>query len=286
MTSVETLTPQQPATVGDDFRNYVDSKRQDGVKHHYQMMRQHQTLEYVLKMKEKYSQFSNGEMTILEAMDALGDFVDASDPDTAEPNVFHLYQTAEGLRAAGEPDWMQLTGLVHDLGKLLSKFGSGNIEGQDGNGGEQWGLTGDTFIVGCKLPNGAVFPEFNSLNPDMQNPAYNTENGIYTPHCGLNNTHCAFGHDEYLYMVLKNHKSCSLPQSAFDIIRYHSLYPWHHAGEYKHLMNEDDVKMMEVVQRFQKHDLYTKHGEKPNVEELKSYYSALIDKYIPGKLKW
>ena len=27
----------------------------------------------------------------------------------------------------------------------------------------------DTFILGCKLPNGIVYKEFNKENPDMKN---------------------------------------------------------------------------------------------------------------------
>ena len=30
-------------------------------------------------------------------------------------------QCAEGLRAAGMPDWLQLTGLIHDLGKMVAR---------------------------------------------------------------------------------------------------------------------------------------------------------------------
>ena len=30
-------------------------------------------------------------------------------------------QTAEGLRAARMPDWLQLTGLLHDLGKMVRR---------------------------------------------------------------------------------------------------------------------------------------------------------------------
>ena len=30
-------------------------------------------------------------------------------------------QCAEGLRAAGMPDWLQLTGLIHDLGKMVRR---------------------------------------------------------------------------------------------------------------------------------------------------------------------
>lgn len=36
----------------------------------------------------------------------------------------HLLQTAEAIRLDGKPDWMQVVGLVHDLGKLLHFFDS------------------------------------------------------------------------------------------------------------------------------------------------------------------
>ena len=41
----------------------------------------------------------------------------------------------------------------------------------------QWGIVGDTFIVGCKIPDSVVYPEFNQENPAYDKPKYN--NGIY-----------------------------------------------------------------------------------------------------------
>lgn len=41
--------------------------------------------------------------------------------------IDHLLQTAEAIRRDGKPEWMQVTGLIHDLGKLLYFFDS---EGQ------------------------------------------------------------------------------------------------------------------------------------------------------------
>lgn len=48
-------------------------------------------------------------------------------PQTNLSQIEHLLQTAEAIRRDGKPEWMQLTGLVHDLGKLLFLFDS---EGQ------------------------------------------------------------------------------------------------------------------------------------------------------------
>ena len=42
-----------------------------------------------------------------------------SDPDTELSQIEHLLQSAEAIRRDGKPRWMQLTGLIHDLGKLL-----------------------------------------------------------------------------------------------------------------------------------------------------------------------
>ena len=36
--------------------------------------------------------------------------------------------------------------------------------------GPQWSLGGDTWVVGCAIPDTAVFPQFTELNPDMKDP--------------------------------------------------------------------------------------------------------------------
>ena len=87
-------------------------------------------------------------MTIWEAIEKLDTLVDESDPDTELSQIQHLLQTAEAMRRDGKPDWMQLTGLVHDLGKLLFFYGA---EGQ-------WDVVGDTFVVGCKFSDKIIYP--------------------------------------------------------------------------------------------------------------------------------
>jgi inositol oxygenase len=98
-------------------------------------------------------------MGVWEAMEMLNTLIDESDPDvsesekmfvfthahrylaqTSQSQIEHLLQTAEAIRRDGKPEWMQVgisalsrfsafdvhqvTGLVHDLGKLLLMFGS------------------------------------------------------------------------------------------------------------------------------------------------------------------
>jgi len=228
-------------------------------------------------------------MTIEEAFEELDKYIDASDPDLDLPNLFHLLQTAQGIRREGHPDWMQLTGLLHDMGKIMFLWGTGE-DGQDGLSpdGKQWALGGDTFVVGCRIPDEAVIlPELNKLNPDMQDSRYNTECGMYEPGCGIDKLMFAWGHDEYMYRMLVANNT-ALPKEALDMIRYHSAYPWHDRGAYKQLMGPGDEDRIKWVTLFNKFDLYTKdEGNELNVKELWPYYKQLCEKYgLGGKLKW
>ena len=273
------------------FRNYEDSSRQDLVMEHYRCMRIGQSLSFVHKLLRKYSfDQPRCHLTIREALEVLERFIDRSDPDLDLPNLVHVLQTAEGIRRAGLPDWMQLVGLLHDMGKIMFLWGTAE-DGQEGHAtGQQWSLGGDTCVVGCRLPDSAVFPQFNELNADMSDPALNTEYGIYTPHCGLDNLYFAYGHDEYMYRMLIANK-CSIPKEGMAMIRLHSCYPLHSHGEYKHLLSTDgeDERMLGWIRDFNKFDLYTKTNQiVPIVDEVWSYYQTIIEKYGlgPGKLMW
>ena len=191
----------------EEFRTYNVTETAERVIQHYKDMRTYQTVDFYDRMAQKYS-FDNGAyrrlMNIEEAFLELENYIDASDPDMDLPNLLHLLQTAEGIRKAGHPEWMQLVGLLHDMGKIMFLWGD-EADGQDGYSpnGKQWALGGDTFVVGASIPDDAVvFPEFNKLNLDMQNPKYNTKYGIYAPNCGIDGLKFAWGHDEYMYRML------------------------------------------------------------------------------------
>jgi len=267
----------------EEFRNYEQGDITAAVKEHYHKMRSRQTYEYVQRMKKKYLTFERP-MDIWDMMEKLNTLVDVSDPDLNLPNIIHLLQTSEGMRREGRPDWMQLCGLIHDLGKAMYLFGAD----EDGTSqAEQWGLVGDIFVVGCKLPDSCVYPEFNALNPDMQDPRYNTELGVYEAGCGLDNLELAWGHDEYLYQVLKNHKQNTIPAEGMVMIRYHSFYPWHTGGSYRQFMNAGDEKYLELIKDFNQYDLYTKSPVVPNYEELRPYYEPIVEKYLgKGPINW
>lgn len=266
----------------ENFRHFDEKKAETDpimkrVFQTYKDMHTCQTVEFNNTVRAKWLKFDQGEMTIMEALDLLNRFLDNSDPDIDLPNIVHAYQTAEKIREVHpNEDWLQLTGLIHDLGKVMGIWGE-----------PQWAVAGDTYVVGCEPAPSVVFRNttFND-NPDIKNEKYNTKYGIYKPNCGLNNVMMSWGHDEYLYQVLKKHDKNGLPEEALSIIRYHSFYPWHKGGDYWHLANENDKKMHQWICEFNKFDLYSKSNQVPNIESLEPYYQGLIDKYLPGKIKF
>lgn len=237
------------------FRQYKDAC--DRVKTFYREQHEKQTVAYNLKARNDFKFKTRAKMTIWQAMEKLNTLIDESDPDTSLSQIEHLLQSAEAIRRDGKPRWMQLTGLIHDLGKLLFFYGA---EGQ-------WDVVGDTFPVGCAFDKRIIYPDTFKNNPDYGHEIYGTKNGIYTPGCGMDNVMLSWGHDEYLYHVVKDQST--LPVEALAMIRYHSFYPWHSCGAYTEFMDENDHKMLEAVRAFNPYDLYSKNDDIPSVENLK-----------------
>jgi len=257
------------------LRNYTD---ENNVKNLYLDMRKNQTIDHIINCRKKYSTITKEhKYSILEALNLLNNFIDVSDPDVDIPNLQHAYQTAERLRKMGMPDWLQLTGLIHDIGKILY------IKGSDTNGTsikEQWSIVGDTYILGYRLPDTLIYPELNKYvkKEDTIN--------IYNKNCGLDNCYITYGHDEYLYSVLKFNET-KLPPEALYIIRYHSLYTWHTHDSYDYLESEYDKAMKGYVKLFNLSDLYSKDSHifsSHEINELNKYYQPIIDKYLPQNL--
>ncbi|KAJ5143847.1 Inositol oxygenase [Penicillium bovifimosum] len=257
-----------------NFRQYENAC--DRVKNFYHEQHTKQTVAYNLKARHDFHSKTRAEMTVWEAMEKLNTLIDESDPDTSLSQIEHLLQSAEAIRRDGKPRWMQLTGLIHDLGKLLFFF---DAEGQ-------WDVVGDTFPVGCAYDERIVYGRDSFRdNEDFGHSIYDTKFGIYSPGCGLDKVMLSWGHDEYLYHLAK--EQSTLPDEALAMIRYHSFYPWHSAGAYHELMNDHDREMLRAVKAFNPYDLYSKSDGIPSIEELKPYYLELIDEYFPTKvLKW
>lgn len=258
----------------------------------YKDMHEMQSYKFVTNITNKYidrlnsltyDRISNDKSNMLfvdEVLSWMDEFVDPSDPDLDLPNSIHAFQTAERIRRKYPDDeCLQVCGLIHDLGKILYCFDE-----------PQCAIVGDTYVVGCRFPETIVYYDTLRENPDFNDSRYNSELGVYERNCGIRNVKISFGHDEYLYMVLKYNKELhNFPERYWDIIRFHSLYPWHTNGEYKHLMSEEqgDYELLKEVQAFNEFDLYSKEDTEIEFnEETRKYYLGLLKKYFPNELKW
>lgn len=253
-----------------EFRNF-DREANTSIAEFYRQNHTQQTLAFVLEKERGYGALSRGKRSIWEAADYLNTLIDESDPDTDLSQIEHLMQTSEAIRADGHPRWFVLAGFLHDLGKVLCLYGE-----------PQWAVVGDTFPVGCAWSDQIVFHRYFSANPDSQIPEYQTECGMYEPHCGLENVHLSWGHDEYIYRVTRKY----MPEPAQYMLRYHSFYPAHRHGAYRHLMSPHDEQMFEWVHKFNPYDLYSKGAAKPQMKELRPYYEDLIAEFFPDQIDW
>lgn len=254
----------------DEYRNYDDPAR-DTVREFYRLNHEHQTLEFARAKRADYGSLSRRKMSVWETVEYLNTLIDDSDPDTDLSQIEHLLQTSEAIRADGHPDWFVLTGLMHDLGKIMCLWDE-----------PQWSVVGDTFPLGCAFSDKVVYPEFFAANPDSSVAEYQTECGVYEKGCGLDQVTMSWGHDEYMYHVAKDY----LPDEALYMIRYHSFYAAHKEGAYDYLMNDRDREMFAWVKAFNPYDLYSKTPERPNVDKLRPYYEDLIAKYFPAQVAW
>ncbi len=251
----------------EDFRRYTDRERE-----FYRLNHRYQTCEFLAAKKKQYLKLDHLKMGIWDAMEALNAVVDDSDPDTALTQIQHLLQTAEAIRADGHPDPVILAGLIHDLGKILCLFGE-----------PQWAVVGDTFPLGCEFSDQIVFSEYFNDNPDCRpGSPHRGYYGRYKPGCGLDNLDFSWGHDEYLYQVVKDY----LPPEALWMIRYHSAYVIHREGEYKRFLTIGDEEKIGWVKQFNPYDLYSKADNPPDIAKLRPYYEALIAKYFPSVIAW
>jgi len=278
------------------FRNYDDTREE--VKNLYKEQRINQCPCYVKRMHSKYFPSSPNcdkviTMSCWDALISLSELTDRSDPDSTIPNIEHAFQTAECIKDAKLPDWMQLAGLLHDLGKVIYIKGC-KKDGTDVN--TQYGVVGDTYPVGIfvdsetvlSVPhsNKLVFSEFNGLCTCNCQSQTNDEMGF---EMGFSNCLFTFGHDEYLWQILQHNSkrpfcklklSDELPWEFLYFIRFHSFYAWHEHESYKELADEFDKMAINKLREFSSFDLYSKSNKHYDPNELKPYYNNLMIKYL------
>src|SRR3954466_9084285 len=230
-----------PEKKKEQFRDYAKNAR-PSVREFYRLNHTYQTYDFAKGKRDDFLRRNRREMTVWEAAEYLNNLVDDSDPDTDLSQLEHLLQTSEQIRKDGQPRWFILAGFIHDLGKILCLYGE-----------PQWAVVGDTFPTGCAYSDKIVFHEFFAGNPDSTNPRFKTRLGVYEEGCGLDKVQMSWGHDEYIYNVVKDR----MPEEALYMLRYHSFYAAHREGDYTYLMNDQDKAMFQWVRAFNPYDLYT-----------------------------
>ena len=254
----------------DEFRKFT-VEAPPVVQEFYRQNHKYQTRDFVLQKKREYLPLNKRRMGDLGGH-GVSQHAGGRQRPRYEPVANRAsHANLRGDSRDGRPRWFILTGLIHDLGKILCLYGE-----------PQWAVVGDTFPVGCAYSDKIVYPEFFAANPDSSNPRYQAPLGVYEEGCGLGKVDVSWGHDEYLYHVVKDY----LPDEALYMIRYHSFYPWHKEGAYHQFMDERDKRMLPWVNEFNPYDLYSKSAERPDVEKVKPFYDELIAEYLPAELSW
>ncbi len=236
----------------------------------YQRHHRTQTLAKATELRDKYKARIVGSATMWERFISLRTINDESDSDLeGMTQLGHALQTANAIVADGQSeDWIIL-GLIHDLGKIIQSEGE-----------KPEFVVGDVYPVGCRFGQSIVYYDFLQENPDWNHPVYSTLYGIYEPGCGLENVVMSFGHDEYMYQIIKD----VMPYEVAWTIRHHSFQSV--AGDYTHLMNAQDKELREShMKKFMGYDLYTKNPKTAGESHLK-YYQELIERRFPDLINW
>ena len=211
-------------------------------------------------------------MTVWEALEFLNTLVDDSDPDVDFTQIEHALQTAEAIRAAGQPRWFIVTGLVHDLGKILCLFGE-----------PQWAVVGDTFPVGCRWSPKIVYSQFFSDNPGPARARVpDRERHL---RAGLRPRQRAHVVGPRRVRLPRRQGSTARTKRSTCCATTRSTRGTR-KSEYSHLLNDRDRAMVKWVRAFNRYDLYSKGSARPKVEELMPFYEDLVKEFFPAPLRW
>jgi len=217
----------------DEFRNYAEPARPT-VREFYRINHTNQTYEFVLRKKKEFLPLNRKKMSTWDAMEFLNTLVDDSDPDTDLSQLQHLLQTSEAIRADGHPDWFVLTGLLHDLGKVLCLFGEA-----------QWAVVGTHSPWDARTRTRSSILSTSCTTRISAILRFKPGAASTTKDAGWRTSTCPGARRVYLWRckgLLAGRGVVHAPVSFF--------YAAHREGAYEYLMNDHDKKMFEWVKKF------------------------------------
>ena len=203
---------------------------------------QTQTMEYVNRQREKYLSFQLARLSLDEALS-----IAKSISFEKEPSLFHkCIQTAERFRDDGQPDWVQLVGLLYYLGGIIPSIEKETTDISEQN--YDWTMPSASWIIGCSFPHGHNDAEFLHLNPDYRDHEY-IHGNIYSTKCGLDNALMTWSVPEYMYNFLKTN-CVNIPSEGAKMLRLAKLDSWLYDGAYSQIQNDDDKDLRFIVSDF------------------------------------
>lgn len=261
----------------------------------------------------KYLSFNLCTMSLKNALDLASSIPlhSSSDNDSSSTTCSRTmnlrsfcFYFAEQFRCSGQPDWLCLVALVHELGRCVRFVEKrekirGDESKNDDKGDYDWTVACRARVIGCRpstsVSQASLHDEFRTMCLDEEDPLYCTELGMYEQGCGLSTVLMQWAGPEYMYWMLR-HNGAMLPELALQIIRYFSLSGWHRRGEYSNLTNTLDESIRDIVSDFDEERRIARRECVRNVSELalsdcdrlwQSYYFPIAAKYgCESDLSW
>ncbi len=196
---------------GRTFRNYEDAP--EHVRRFYKEHHEKQSYDFARDRLTLYQPLKQGEETAWGMLEQLDKVVDNSDPDIDLSQLEHSYQAAEAIRRDGLPEWLQVVGFIHDMGKALIFWGE-----------PQWAVVGDTFPTGLRHSEQIVCFDYLKANPDLKNPKMNTDYGLYKPGVGLDQVIMTGGTMNTCIRCRRINPVCQMKPCLLFVITHFTLF--------------------------------------------------------------
>jgi inositol oxygenase len=261
-----------------------------------------QCVKYVQTMQCRYLNFDLARMTLKQALDTVSTipwYRFCTDAQTKQNNVpslrSYLFHTAEQARLAGEPDWVMLVALIHDLARVVPLLQGGSAKAGKREDDFDWTLKFPARVIGCDPSPSINFPEYKTLNPDWRNPRFAGKTGMYEEHVGLDDVLLSWSGPEYMYHMLRRNRgdNNAVPEEGIKMLRYFLLNDWHVHDAYSALANDDDDDLKPFVRAF---DHLISSAKRSSVKDLsdheieelwEEYYLPICQKYgVDNVLMW
>lgn len=217
------------------------------------------------------------QLSILEVLDAASEVPGyAFTPNTRVSLRLGCFVTAESFRINGYPDWIQLIGLLYNLGDFLH-----SLKERD-----------PLKYVGSFHSHREVMESY-VISSSYLEPSHLSK-GIKGQPSGFDRILLSWSGPEYMYWTMKMQLT-HLPLEAMRILRLASLVQWHSGKLYADLASKEEEEIRGFAADF--HGALRSIRERPFCfDELEvidcdslwsNHYSAIAEKYgLDGKLWW